>query len=76
MTTTCADCLRPCPEHGVTHCPTCHKHEGECGFGDCEADATHRVAQPGEVRQFCARHATAPEFGFARAGATVSRIEA
>jgi len=68
---TCPECLKPCELHGMTFCPTCHKHEGECQFGDCEEKATHRIEHPREVRLFCAKHATDPACQYARSGCTV-----
>ncbi len=68
---TCTECTKPCPEHGVTFCSTCHKHPGECGFGDCQKKATHRLDFGAEVRQFCHKHATAPQWQFARTGAEI-----
>jgi hypothetical protein len=72
--TTCNECLKACPDHGMTCCATCHKHPGDCDMGDCETPATTRWANLGtggqvmEVRPFCTKHATAPEFGWLRAG--------
>ena len=67
----CPECLKPCELHGMTYCPTCHKHPGECGYGACEEDATHRIEHPREVRLFCEHHATHPHYQFARTGCTV-----
>ena len=39
----CRECLRPCPEHNVTYCATCHHHPGECHVGDCERRATCKI---------------------------------
>ena len=72
--TSCTACLHPCPLHGVTGCLTCHKHPGECQFGDCLSAATHRLTYRGEVRDFCTHHTTGPAYGFARVGATIEEI--
>lgn len=67
----CLECLKPCELHGMTSCPTCHKHEGECGFGDCEEDATREVVHPNERRIMCQLHATHPHYQCARTGCEV-----
>ena len=61
-TTACHECLTTCDLHNVTHCPTCHKHEDECGFGDCQRTAEYRLTHEtgADVRQFCEPCATAP----------------
>lgn len=77
-TTACHECLTTCDLHNVTHCPTCHKHEDECGFGDCQRTAEYRLTHEtgADVRQFCEHCATAPYLAFARVGYTVKRIAA
>lgn len=70
----CLECLKPCELHSVLYCPTCHKHEGECEFGDCEDDHTHKVVHPQEVRKFCTKHATHPHFQYARTGCEVTEL--
>ena len=40
----CLHCLKPCPEHSVTYCLTCHKHDGECKIGDCTRTVTRTFA--------------------------------
>ena len=74
--TTCPECLKPCPEHNVTHCATCHKHEGQCDIGDCENAATHTLVHESgrERRPVCTHHATAPHWGMIRAGYTVEKL--
>ena len=71
MDNPCTECLRLCGLHGITACATCHDHEGECSYGGC--------FEPGEVtfdydgverRTFCQLHATAPRYGWLRAGGT------
>tara|TARA_R110000787_G_scaffold7296_2_gene25003 strand:- start:5040 stop:5279 length:240 start_codon:yes stop_codon:yes gene_type:complete len=56
-------------------CPICHKLIDQCGFGSCQKTATHLVRHPKEGRKMCRKHATAPHFGFARAGCTVEKIQ-
>lgn len=75
---TCTKCLKPCPDHGITFCATCHTHEGECSFGDCEDETAFRLVWTegaGEVRNFCRHHGTDPAFQFARSGATLTPLE-
>jgi hypothetical protein len=82
MSTTCTECLSPCPEHGITYCATCHKHPGECDFGDCQSKATHRLlckspnGDLAEIRPLCHKHATAPHFGFLHADGEIEPLEA
>lgn len=64
----CLECLKPCELHGMLRCPTCHTHEGECGYGGCEEPATHKLTHPMGVRFFCAEHATSPTTQYARVG--------
>ena len=71
---TCAECTKPCPEHGITFCATCHKHPGECNIGDCQSPATHRLVHPKEIRPVCKRHATDSAWQFARVGCSVEEI--
>jgi len=71
----CPECLRVCELHGNLYCPTCHKHDGECEYGNCEEDATYRIDHPLEVRFFCEHHALDPYYQFARAGCSVYRLE-
>lgn len=56
--TTCTECLNPCEMHGLTFCATCHKHEGQCDFGDCEeTEGVERVrVHPSETRPLCSKH--------------------
>lgn len=75
---TCAKCTKPCPEHGITFCVTCHKHDGECSIGDCVEPAAVKFAfkslggyRVAEVRAMCEHHATDPAWEFARAGGEV-----
>jgi hypothetical protein len=58
---TCSECRRPCPEHNVTGCATCHNHPGECAWGGCFEKATTSVEfKGGEVRAMCGKHAAHP----------------
>ena len=62
------------PETGEMTCATCHNHPGECGFGGCFKKAKFRFAFKNagrvfEIREFCRCHATAPRYGWLRAGA-------
>ena len=57
----CPACIKPCPEHNVTYCATCHKHEYECDYGACQAKAIHQVSRYQgerliEVRPACDKH--------------------
>lgn len=77
-TPTCGECLKPCPEHNVTFCLTCHNHPGECEMGSCTT--SHRTGttfefkrEDGSVferRRFCRKHSTHPHFGWLRKGST------
>ncbi len=74
--TTCRECLRPCPEHGLLRCLTCHKHEGECDCGGCQSPASRTFefrTEAGRVyerRAFCERHATSPDWAVIRKDGT------
>jgi hypothetical protein len=70
---TCSDCLKSCPEHSITFCLTCHKHEGECDCGGCteEGARTFEFSEKGRVyerRSFCEHHATSPYWAIIRKG--------
>ena len=78
MATECAECVKPCPEHNVTHCLTCHNHPGECAMGGCttpdKGGTTFEFFAAGtetvmERRKFCKHHSTHSHFGWLRAGA-------
>jgi hypothetical protein len=75
--TNCPECLKPCPEHNVTFCLTCHNHPGECEMGGCtkshKGGTTFEFMRPGtetvvERRRFCRKHSTHPHFGWLRKG--------
>lgn len=66
--TTCPECLKPCPEHGITFCATCHKHPGECDCGHCQKPIHTRFDFGHEIRGFCKNHATAPHWAIIRKG--------
>lgn len=58
---TCTECINRCPEHNITYCLTCHKHEGECDYGDCTNRAVKalkhvRGGRLIEIRPFCNKH--------------------
>ena len=60
----CLSCLKACELHNITHCATCHKHEGECDYGACQEPSTTYFtlqAKNGRVieqRHVCAEHKT------------------
>ena len=65
----CPECLKPCELHSITHCATCHNHEGECSFGGCFEDGVDVWDFEGrERRVFCEKHSTDPRYGWLRAG--------
>ena len=52
----CRGCYTGCELHNVPGCTSCHKHEGECSFGDCLAKATEWVMDRHETRHMCSKH--------------------
>lgn len=64
----CHECLRPCPEHNVTYCSTCHNHPGECSYGGCFKPILSIFNFGFEKRGFCKKHSTSPRYGWLRKG--------
>ena len=60
MKSNCNQCNARCELHGDKDCPSCHRHQGQCGFGACEAKGTIKVEHHRdngvvvEVRNICA----------------------
>lgn len=71
----CSECRKPCPEHNITWCRSCHNHPSECGVGGClrsdVGGTTFEFSEKGRVferRRFCLHHSTHPHFGWLRRG--------
>ncbi|TMC10545.1 MAG: hypothetical protein E6J41_08000 [Chloroflexi bacterium] len=52
-----------CEPHGISDCPICHRHPGQCNFGSCVEVATTLVTSPvtNEVRPMCEQCAALAE---------------